>query len=532
MKCYYEILEVPRDADDSQIKSAYRKLALKWHPDKNLNNEEIAKEQFQLVQQAYDVLSDRQERAWYDNHREQILRGKNSEYNDNSLDVYQYFTTACFKGYNDEDGGFYSVYRKVFEEIAREDIEYMEDKEEFCEIPSFGASTSDYDETVGPFYAYWSCYSTKKSYVWLDPYNINETRDRKIVKLMEKENKKIRQKARKERNEEIRALVAFVKKRDKRVQEYSKKLEAKILENRQKQEQLSKQRRLEHKKKLNESQTQAEWTKFDNVKNELEEIEKHVAEHFGEQISDSDDDMEEPNNLYCIACNKVFKTPKAFENHEVSKKHKENIDRLKQSMLDEETDMINTSDKESLDEQGLNNVDNEELSDILDTQSEDGNEVKRKKKQKKSKNILRVELSDGEDKFFVDNNSVDVEEIDFSNSSKKQKRKNRKSNPKTEQTTTKDDIDHAENIQSSQISQDIKQEKVVPKTKKEKRTKRDKKEKEEQQLDIDISHCCVTCKANFPSKNKLFDHLKKSGHSVYVHQNAKDIKSGKFVKGK
>lgn len=44
---------------------AYRKLALKFHPDKNLDNIDIAKEQFLLVQQAYDVLSDPHERAWY-----------------------------------------------------------------------------------------------------------------------------------------------------------------------------------------------------------------------------------------------------------------------------------------------------------------------------------------------------------------------------------------------------------------------------------------------------------------------------------
>jgi len=277
MKCHYEVLEIPKDADDSQIKTAYRKLALKWHPDKNLDNSEYAKEQFQFVQQAYEVLSDRQERAWYDNHREQILRGSNADFEDNSLDVYQYFTTTCFKGYNDEEDGFYTIYRHVFEEITREDIEYMDDKEEFCEIPLFGNSNSDYDEVVGPFYAYWMSYSTKKSYVWLDPYNIQETRDRRIFKLMEKENKKIRQKAKKERNEEVRALVAFVRKRDKRVQEHSKKLEAKIIENRQKQEELSRQKRLERQKQLKESKSQAEWTKFDNVKTELEEIEKKIS---------------------------------------------------------------------------------------------------------------------------------------------------------------------------------------------------------------------------------------------------------------
>lgn len=44
--------------------TAYRKLALKYHPDKNPDNIEAAKQQFLLVQQAYDVLSDPHERAW------------------------------------------------------------------------------------------------------------------------------------------------------------------------------------------------------------------------------------------------------------------------------------------------------------------------------------------------------------------------------------------------------------------------------------------------------------------------------------
>lgn len=64
MKCYYEVLGIARDANDDELKKAYRKLALKWHPDKNVDNEEVAKENFQLVQQAYEVLIDPHERAW------------------------------------------------------------------------------------------------------------------------------------------------------------------------------------------------------------------------------------------------------------------------------------------------------------------------------------------------------------------------------------------------------------------------------------------------------------------------------------
>jgi len=48
---------------------------LKYHPDKNRENVEEAKEEFQLIQQSYEVLSDPQERAWYDKHRDALLRG-------------------------------------------------------------------------------------------------------------------------------------------------------------------------------------------------------------------------------------------------------------------------------------------------------------------------------------------------------------------------------------------------------------------------------------------------------------------------
>lgn len=82
MQCYYEVLEVDRDADDDTLKKQYRKLALKFHPDKNISNEDEAKKKFQLIQQAWEVLSDPQERAWYDKHRDQILRGNQSNYED------------------------------------------------------------------------------------------------------------------------------------------------------------------------------------------------------------------------------------------------------------------------------------------------------------------------------------------------------------------------------------------------------------------------------------------------------------------
>lgn len=67
-KDYYEILGVSETATDAEIKKAYRKLALKYHPDKNAGNKD-AEEKFKEVSEAYYTLEDKKRRAQYDNMR-------------------------------------------------------------------------------------------------------------------------------------------------------------------------------------------------------------------------------------------------------------------------------------------------------------------------------------------------------------------------------------------------------------------------------------------------------------------------------
>ncbi|KAJ0244284.1 J domain-containing protein [Hirschfeldia incana] len=73
---YYKVLQVDRSAKDEDLKKAYRKLAMKWHPDKNPNNKKEAEAKFKQISEAYDVLSDPQKRAIYDQYGEEGLNSQ------------------------------------------------------------------------------------------------------------------------------------------------------------------------------------------------------------------------------------------------------------------------------------------------------------------------------------------------------------------------------------------------------------------------------------------------------------------------
>lgn len=66
MSDYYNLLEVPRNASPEDIRRAYRRLALRWHPDKNPDNKAEAEARFKEISEAYEVLSDESRRRQYD----------------------------------------------------------------------------------------------------------------------------------------------------------------------------------------------------------------------------------------------------------------------------------------------------------------------------------------------------------------------------------------------------------------------------------------------------------------------------------
>ncbi|XP_054439907.1 dnaJ homolog subfamily C member 21 [Pteronotus mesoamericanus] len=508
MKCHYEVLGVRRDASEEELRKAYRKLALKWHPDKNLDNAVEAAEQFKLIQAAYDVLSDPHERAWYDNHREALLKGGlDGEYQDDSLDLLHYFTVTCYSGYGDDEKGFYAVYRNVFETIAKEELESVleEDGEDF---PTFGDSQSDYDTVVHPFYAYWQSFCTQKNFAWKEEYDTRQASNRWEKRAMEKENKKTRDKARKEQNELVRQLVAFVRKRDKRVQAHRKLVEEQNAEKARKAEEMRRQQKLKQ-AKLAEQYKEQSWMTVADLEKELREMEARYGKEFGDgsdeeeaeecdlrdgqdgKDSDEAEDTELYEELYCPACDKSFKTEKAMRNHEKSKKHREMVALLKQQLEKEEENFSGPQTDENL----LNANSEEEM--------EDAPKQKLSKKQKKKKQKPAQNYDDN----FNENGTGEGLKIDPEDTNLNQESAKELEDRPVENVSVTEAVELCDDPKSEAKS--------APKArgKKAKDTKKSVRVPAEPQTTSDVLMCCTTCHSEFPSRNKLFEHLKATGHA-------------------
>ncbi|MFP6892037.1 MAG: DnaJ domain-containing protein, partial [Nitrospinota bacterium] len=90
MRDYYEILGVARDSGESDIKKAYRHLAMKYHPDRNPDDPK-AEEAFKEASEAYQVLSDSEKRARYDQFGHDGLSGMGNQGFSNFDDIFSSF---------------------------------------------------------------------------------------------------------------------------------------------------------------------------------------------------------------------------------------------------------------------------------------------------------------------------------------------------------------------------------------------------------------------------------------------------------
>lgn len=593
MKCYYELLGVTQNVEQVDLKKAYYKLSLQWHPDKNTTEDTTVI--FQEIQEAYKVLSDPQERAWYDKHRAQILQGngrgtqmgETSDYQESRVDVFQYFTRSCFEKFDDDVKGFYTVYAKVFADITEEEkcaakfsgctissSESGSDDEDDCKkysgrkarsYPPFGSSSSSYKEVVAPFYLFWETFETKKTYTWVEKYDTRLADSRQERRAMEAENNRMRMSAIRKRNEEIRQLVAYVKKRDKRVIAENERIQRIAKESQVRTKLLAEKARQREAAQLHEAwndeiafggiasqwseQFEAEIKRLeaeldginlddplqksskvdhiittDNPHSSVDDKTNYINPQAHNTDTDNDDDDDDPvqktinDQLYCVACDKLFASIKAKLNHELSKKHKKQLEFLRKLIHEENnilqdhlsTILLNTEQSSN---DTINNSINNEQSNIKLTKRAKKAERQRKKQlelHNSSISILNEQsnsIIEFNKKITNDNNEI-INEISNCELD-------------TDDTTTQ------LTINTNNIINNLNKESSLKHSDQSTIKQNEKTILNSSKINKII---CDTCSTEFQSRNALFIHLKQSGHAKLIKLNMSTSSSSSNTK--
>ena len=226
--------------------------------------------------------------------------------------------------YSDTPSSFYSSLQGVFATLAREEALACEwEGLDMVEYPLFGSSVDTYDNTVKVFYAIWTSFATKKTFSWKDVFHYSEAPDRRVRRMMEKENKRFREEGIKEFNEAVRALVVFVKKRDPR-----------YTPNRQ--SEAERQNVLRDKAAAQAARSRA----ANEAKLKRDAVPHWASLSPPEKAQTNDEEAEEeelePQQQFeCVICRKSFKSEKQWEAHEKSKKHVKAVQQLRRTMQEE-----------------------------------------------------------------------------------------------------------------------------------------------------------------------------------------------------
>jgi DnaJ homolog subfamily A member 5 len=511
---YYELLGVQRNATEDEIKKAYRRKALELHPDRNYGNEQEATSIFAEVQSAYEVLSDPQERAWYDSHESAILRGDDVDEAD-AVPTYENIriTTADDLArivgrfnknveFSDAPSGFFGFLRETFQQLAKEEevAANWEGTTDAPEYPTFGHKDDAYDDVVKRFYIAWSSFSTVKSFSWKDKYRLSEAPDRWYRRRMEQENKKYRQDAMREFNDAVRSLVAFVRKRDPRYVP-STQTEAerqKILRDAAAAQ--AARARAENEAKLHADVP--EWTQ------------SREPDPLAEMEGTFEEESEEEHVFECVACNKIFKSERQWEAHEKSKKHQKAVYALQKKMrkddakldLDHASSGVGTPELDTADEEiavPRDHLDNDEVDRNDDVAPA---EVHSESDADSAADVEHETVATSVDAMEAHSDAESSEDSDYASPETVQARLAVVDLDKDAESTAADDMDN--------ITQAAGGGKKIGKAAQKRAKRAAAAAATDDQADVN-QYKCAGCDAAFPSKTRLFQHLQKQpGHAM------------------
>jgi DnaJ family protein A protein 5 len=227
---------------------------------------------------------------------------------------------------DDSSRGFFGILNEFFDQLAAEENAACDWAGiASTEYPPFGKAKDDYNAVAKRFYTLWSGFSTKKTFSWRDKYRLQEAPDRRVRRLMEKENKKFRDEGIREFNDAVLSLVAFVKKRDPRYVPNT-------------QSEAERQQVLRNSAAAQAARSRAAYQEkiAEYVVPDWAQSRDEDAGHGEFSVSEEEEEVEE---IECVVCNKTFKSENQFEAHEKSKKHIKAVQSLQWRMRKENANL-------------------------------------------------------------------------------------------------------------------------------------------------------------------------------------------------
>ncbi|KAJ6788888.1 hypothetical protein PWT90_00098 [Aphanocladium album] len=494
--CYYELIGVDRDASEEE----------------NFGDAAAATQKFAELQSAYEILSDPHERAWYDSHRDAILTGQDitgdgsepTSFRNVRITSMEEIMTLMRKfnpsiPFDDDPIGFFSIARETFEHLAlEEEVAAEQENTNVFDYPTFGQAEDSYEEVVKPFYAAWVGFTTKKTFAWKDKYRLSDAPDRRVRRLMEKENKKLREDAAREFNDAVRFLVSFVRKRDPR---YTPNIQTEAA--RQETARVAAAAQAARSRAANQERMAGyelpEWATA---------RESHSDE--GEfSLSEAESEVE---ILECVVCDKSFKSEKQLEAHERSKKHLKAVQQLRWQMKKEGVELqLNESPPQS-DEHG--DVTRSPVSSSSRTSSQSGPQVVHL--QAANDSPLHSEPVEPPGDSDEDDDYAPRDAI-----------MNRIVNDEvTHLESPLQSAEHSvDNLSAATSSISLGEHNRSKKIGKAKAKRERRAAAVAAQASANSKHLCTVCAAEFDSRTKLFAHVREEGHAA-----APSIDPGKFGK--
>ncbi|TIA78936.1 hypothetical protein E3P98_03581 [Wallemia ichthyophaga] len=555
-KDFYQLLGISQDATAEDIK--------------NPLNVESANQKFSRLQEAYETLSDDQERAWYDQNIhttdeageeddaaafEDMLNGRNTKSRltkDPGITTRQlirFFNPKLWHGYDSSSKGFYTIVGALYARLSEEEstaapYDLGEDSGPCPDYPAFGNENTPFESTPRDFYALFGAFSSRKSFAWRDLWHLRDAQDRRVRRIMEKENKAAREEARKEYNDTIRQLTFFIRKRDPRYRNYAKK---------------QAQNNSPHAAQTRRSEAN-EWRK-----KERNQVAQNFVEQSWQQVSPQNialeeaEELQEMERLHCFACDKNFNSEKSFQNHEKSKKHLQTVKILRKHLEREERQLAKNGSGHSLNESSLqehdhvqdaasstmgtpgestptlsNNV--ETKVDNLINQTEKEHDIERELDDQVDQSHQAHQLHHLESESHTETDTThtsDLGSVDY-----EEKKINEEIDEQIVSQVNDLQVDHNQNGQATQANQPtqsqqptqdddsdgrdspvvVKKPLYIPdakpqRTKKEKRRAREAAKRALENA-VPITLYCNVCHEPFGSRTKLFNHIRDTAHAL------------------